>query len=92
MPPRAIRVPGPEWQQFKDAAETRGESASLVARRLFREFVAKIARGKADGGAIPHPYTTPRSDGTCSDPPCSICGRDRDDEIHPDQGKSSGAA
>ena len=38
-PTRAIRVPDHEWEAFQLTAKANGESASVVARRLFREYV-----------------------------------------------------
>lgn len=38
-PTRAIRVPDHEWEIFQEVAAANGEAASVVARRLFREYV-----------------------------------------------------
>lgn len=39
MSTRAIRVPDHEWEIFQEVAAANGEAASVVARRLFREYV-----------------------------------------------------
>lgn len=43
-PSRAIRVPDSEWEAFHKAANADGETASVVARRLFRDYVRAIRR------------------------------------------------
>jgi hypothetical protein len=38
-PTRGIRVPDHEWEIFQEVTAANGETASAVARRLFREYV-----------------------------------------------------
>jgi hypothetical protein len=38
-PTRGIRVPDHEWEIFQEVTTANGETASAVARRLFREYV-----------------------------------------------------
>lgn len=38
-PTRGIRIPDEEWVAFQTATATNGETASAIARRLFREYV-----------------------------------------------------
>lgn len=55
-PTRGIRVPDHEWEIFQEVTAANGETASVVARRLFREYVkendpeayARLRKASAD--------------------------------------------
>lgn len=49
---RTIRVPDDEWEAFVLAAEANGETASNVARRMFRIY-ARTGQPRYDKSAPP---------------------------------------